>query len=544
MDDIRNGHNGNGHNGNGNGNGNGHAVSEGPRSISSRLRDLVAVGFRRRVLMRRAFLVSLMGCLLAVMIFGIQYQSEVEIMVKRDTRVEPSATPDDSPRPIAAGDSNQTTLEINTEQELFLQWDVLAKVVDDCPVLWQGHDKPWTPLVRAVKRAIPGYEQKEIGDAAVKLSKALTISPIPTSGILQVQYSASDPIDSTCVMQSLTRNYMAKHLAINRPQTKLYDFFSQQTDMYQKRLQNAEAKLLELARKQDLASAGLQRDQAVQQESNFLATLRTTEATIAQTKEQIRQLESAKATTDPRVSTVQRRSDNAALLSTLKSSLNQLELQRSDYLSKYDPSYRLVQQVEQQIAETKTAIAAQEQGQLRDDTTDRNPVYAWADSDLAKAQASLPSLEAQRNANAQNVAKYTKEALAYNEGEVAVSDLMREVKAEEQNYLLYLGKREQARISDKLDEERVLNVVVAEPPTLPAVPTYSPLLLIVVCFILAGLVAVGSALTADYLDSSFRTPDEVREVLRIPVFASIPVSDSATGNGHDVSVGSIPRNGH
>jgi len=156
----------------------------------------------------------------------------------------------------------------------------------------------------------------------------------------------------------------------------------------------------------------------------------------------------------------------------------------------------------------------------------------------------LPSLEAQRAANAQNVAKYNREALAYNEGEITSSDIMREVKAEEQNYLLYLGKRETARISDKLDEDRVLNVVVAEPPTLPAVPTYSPLLLIIVSFLLAGLVAVGSALTADYLDSSFRTPDEVKEVLRIPVFASIPVSDSATGNGHDVSVGSTPRNGH
>jgi len=85
---------------------------------------------------------------------------------------------------------------------------------------------------------------------------------------------------------------------------------------------------------------------------------------------------------------------------------------------------------------------------------------------------------------------------------------------------------------------------VAEPPTLPTVPTYSPVLLIIVSFLLAGLVSVGSALTADYLDSSFRTPDEVKEVLRIPVFASIPVSDSATGNGRDVSVGSSPRNGH
>ena len=239
-----------------------------------------------------------------------------------------------------------------------------------------------------------------------------------------------------------------------------------------------------------------------------------------------------------------RTTDNAALLSNLKSTLNTLELQRTGLMAKYDPSYRLVQEVEQQIAETKAAIVAQEKGQLKDDTTDRNPVYAWADQELTKAKAALPPLQAQKDANAVNVATYNREALAYNEGEIKSSDLMREVKAEEQNYLLYLGKREQTRISDKLDEERVLNVVLAEPPTIPLVPTYSPLLLVIVSFLLAGLVSVGTALTADYLDSSFRTPDEVKEILRIPVFASIPVSKPAAGNGHDVPAGSVPKNGH
>jgi capsular polysaccharide biosynthesis protein len=70
------------------------------------------------------------------------------------------------------------------------------------------------------------------------------------------------------------------------------------------------------------------------------------------------------------------------------------------------------------------------------------------------------------------------------------------------------------------------------------------LLLILVSFILAGLVGVGAALTADYLDSSFRTPDEVKEILRIPVFASIPVSEPSKGNGHEVKSGSVPKNGN
>ncbi len=46
-------------------------------------------------------------------------------------------------------------------------------------------------------------------------------------------------------------------------------------------------------------------------------------------------------------------------------------------------------------------------------------------------------------------------------------DLQREVKAAEENYLLYLQKREEARIADALDKSHILNVAIAEPPNGP-----------------------------------------------------------------------------
>src|SRR6202158_1336276 len=190
MDDIRSG-NGNGYN-----NGN-----EGLKSLSSKMRDLIAVGFRRRVILRRAFFLSLLGALIAVMVFGIHYQSEMEILVKRDARVDPAVTPDASPRADASGDSNVTTMDLNTEMEFMLHWDILTEVVNQCPVLWEGHPHPWTPITKAIKSHIPGMNESEQGAAVVKLSKALTLTPVPSSGILQVQYSASDPNDSFCVTQ-------------------------------------------------------------------------------------------------------------------------------------------------------------------------------------------------------------------------------------------------------------------------------------------------------------------------------------------------------
>src|SRR5881392_3354721 len=118
------------------------------KSLPSTVRHLLAIGFRRRKIIRRAFLVSLVGALIAVWLFGIQYQSEVEVLVKHD-RVEPAITPDQNPR-VASGDSNTTTLAVNTEQLLLQSQDVLTKVVDACPLLVYGHPHLWTPATRSI----------------------------------------------------------------------------------------------------------------------------------------------------------------------------------------------------------------------------------------------------------------------------------------------------------------------------------------------------------------------------------------------------------
>src|SRR6202020_2865925 len=72
-------------------------------------------------------------------------------------------------------------------------------------------------------------------------------------------------------------------------------------------------------------------------------------------------------------------------------------------------------------------------------------------------------------------------------------DLIRTAKAEEDNYLLYLRKREEARIGDALDENRVLNVAIVEQPVASALPVHSVLLYFSLAFALAIAFSVATA---------------------------------------------------
>jgi capsular polysaccharide biosynthesis protein len=72
-----------------------------------------------------------------------------------------------------------------------------------------------------------------------------------------------------------------------------------------------------------------------------------------------------------------------------------------------------------------------------------------------------------------------------------------------------------------------VNVSVAQAADTPAIPAQSPLVVVVLGFFVALAVGVGAAFVAEYMDGSFRTPDEVREFLDLPVIASVPKDGEA-----------------
>ncbi|HZQ69652.1 MAG TPA: hypothetical protein VFA68_14105 [Terriglobales bacterium] len=509
---------------------------ESSKTISSTIKQFLAIGFRHKELVRAAFLWSTLAALVVVYLFGLTWESDFEILVRHD-RVSPAVTPDDNPRPQLPTDSTATTIDITNESELLQSTDLLRKVVDNCPMLVWGEPKWYSPYIRKVTGIIPGYNESRYPKALQKLASAISPNVVSSTGLMQVQYTSNDPVQSQCVTNNLTKFYMEKHLAVNRL-PRVFDFFAEQTEASRKKLVDAEAALLNFAKTQDAVSATNQVNIAVDKGSQFESDLHTVQKGIDATNKRLAELNELLAQVPERQHTQVRKFDNAELIATLKQTLNTLQLERVNLIAKYDPSYRLVQEVDQKIAETKLALDNEKNKPLTDDTTDQNQVHQWVESQIAQARADLASYQAQAVADRRIVKAYHDAAVSFDQKGITQDDLTREVKAAESNYLLYLGKREQARIQDMLDERRVLNVVIAEPPTNPEQTLYSPVLLVALALIFGTFVAAGAALVADYLDPSFRTPDEVRDFLDVPVFASIPE------NGFEVPVSSAPRNGH
>jgi uncharacterized protein involved in exopolysaccharide biosynthesis len=100
-------------------------------------------------------------------------------------------------------------------------------------------------------------------------------------------------------------------------------------------------------------------------------------------------------------------------------------------------------------------------------------------------------------------------------------DLVRDAKAAENNYLLYLAKREQELTTDALDRTRIANVAIAVPPAIPVLPVFSWPVIILIASGAAMFLSFGIAYLVDYTDSSFHSPAQVIDMMGIPVVIAV-----------------------
>ena len=507
------------------------------RPPAATVRDFIAVVFRHRRLVTLSFLGIFLTVAVAALVLPDYYEANMEILVNRD-RVDPAVSPQaGSPPQFASGVTEE---ELNSELELLQSQDVLEKIVRDCNLakpglidLLMARLSPSLSAEAANQAARP--DPRFVAKATRKLAKQLDVELVKRSNVITLAYASPDPQLAARVLNELAKLYLDKHAAVTRP-SGTTDFFRQEADQYRKGLQDAEARLVAFTNEQGVVDGQIEKELALRKLNQFDVELRTTEAGIAETGKRIRTLETEAKSRPSRITTQVKTGDNPQLLQQLTSTLLDLELKRTELLSKYDPSYRPVQEVEHKIAETRAAIAQAEKSPVKEETTDVDPTQTFIATELAKANADMAGLQARAAATAVAVRAYQQNARWLDQKQVAQHDLLRNVKEAEDNYLLYLHKREDARISDALDSRRIVNVSIAQAATVPVLPVWPKWLIVFLGGIMATVASVGLAFGAEYLDPTFRTPQEVQSSLEIPVLAALPKAGSGNGHAKDIRV--------
>ncbi len=199
----------------------------------------------------------------------------------------------------------------------------------------------------------------------------------------------------------------------------------------------------------------------------------------------------------------------SALIQQLEQRLSQLGDEIADARSTFGPKHPKVQRLERQIQEIKSQLDREKQQVA-------NRIESEYQAALKREQLLRKALEAQKA-----------EANILNSKLVEYSLLKREYETNQQLYEGLLERLKEAGISSGLRSSNIHIVDRARPPLSPVRPRKS---LNILLSLVVGLVVGGVlALFNEYLDNSVKVPEEVEQLVNLPVLGIIPAVSSVNG---------------
>jgi uncharacterized protein involved in exopolysaccharide biosynthesis len=407
---------------------------------SPTMRDVMAVLFRQR---RRA-MACFVGVLALTALYWVvtpAYEAQMTILLRRE-RVDPAVTAE-AKEPVQLARVEVSEEDLNSEVALLQDESLLRKVVEANGLERRG----------LLSRMGLGADDQahRIARGVKTLSQRVRVEPVRKTNLITVRYDAGDPARAAAVLNSLANLYVEMHAEVHRPSGQ-FPFFAQQSAESRERLAVAENKLMEFTQNEGVVAGAVERDAALQRASELESGYRQTRVARAETERRIAALKTTLASLPARSTTTIKAADNPELFQVMKGRLLELRLKRTELLKLYEPSYRLVREVDEQIEQARAAIAAETESPLREETTEKDPHYEWAKSELEKAQVEDGALQARESRTEWELSQSWARAQRLGESAIRQDDLLRNVKTAEETYLLYARKSEEARIGDALDE--------------------------------------------------------------------------------------------
>lgn len=374
---------------------------------------------------------------------------------------------------------------------------------------------------RVIQSLHPGLSDSETDRRLLAFNKNLSVLPVPKATLISVVYSAPSVQEANTTLATLSRMYLADRARI-RGSDGAYAFFDQQASRYYQKLQQDQAALAEFNRKYQVTSMSEEKDVIVHKLSDARANVYEIEASAREGDKQIQAMVSARASLPTRITTQRRDLPDQMVAERLNASLVDLQNKRVELLTKFHPDDRHVQELDEQIGNTKNALQRAQQSKSTEEQTDLNPIRQNVEADLERLQFKTAGLHARHRSLATQVNEYEAKLQQLNEITAEYEDLTRRVKEDESGYDLYFKRREDARINRNLDSEKIANVRQIEDPAVVPQSKNQRLLSMACVYMVGILVIAGGGIVTGLWSPRFHSPWELENSIGAPVLATVP----------------------
>lgn len=477
-----------------------------PGSGSFAVRAFLYAVFKHRRLVLGIFLVVFLASAIAAMLRESSWRATSRVLVKVGETVQlaPAETPSKSiGLPL-------TTEVINTEAELVKSREVMEE---------------------AIKRLnITPEEGTDMDEFLEGLRRGLTVQPTPSSNILQISFVGRFPDKVAKMVNAVTEVYIEKHNKAYQA-SGVHSFYQEQLVMLERRMKDTQRKLRRYLKHEHIVDVEQElhilNQEAIEQDKG----LTTHRGKIKGVDRKIKSLDAAIQGT-PLTETHTEEYVANPTVQTYKDKLTSLQIELAQVQQQFMPDDRHVRDKEQQLAEIQAKLK-QEQGRvLSKQTVQQNEMRKDLEKNVQALRTLHEDLIAREPGLVERLDRTKSRVNELRDKRFVVANLKQDADEAAYAFDLYRKKGEEARITEAMKTQSMVNVTVIEKAVAPIVPENSKLLPAILGIIGGIGLAASMAVIVEYLNRRLRFEEEVEKYLELPVLAVIPdletTSDIAT----------------
>jgi polysaccharide biosynthesis protein PslE len=469
-------------------------MNEQPLTIPISLTDVGRVLLARQFLVFAIFaLVVVVGTLVTLQM-PPRYQSTMKILITSD-RLDPQVSSSDKTNDMLRGELTEE--DFNSELEILQSRAVLEATARqlglDNPSVDAEKPGKFGEWYRAWHKQAPASSFER---AVTHMSESLEAVPIKKSRIVQVTYQDESPERAAQVLQTLYQKYAEHHLRMNQNQ-KAAEVFRTQSDEFNRKLKAATDALKRFDLAHGFAGSPAQRELLLQQFYMLQQQLNSTRTEKLETQQRLTTLKSQLAVTPERIESEVRTKYTGAR-DRIKDEILVLEMQSAQLRQKYQSTHRLVKETEERLAQARKLLEREEQTPPQEKATMPNDIHRRLTTDSMTAQSNLAALNEREQRLATLTKQYHAQIATFDVKSLERTELERTRSIQEEAYLLYSKKAQEAEISNVMNQAQIANISLAQPATINHKPVSpKPLLNVAVLAVVGLLAGIATVLTLE-----------------------------------------------
>lgn len=374
-------------------------------------------------------------------------------------------------------------------------------------------------IVESVLTRLGWYTPVSPEDVAL-WQKSLSVQQVQGTNVAKLSVESDNAERSAAFLNALIEVFREHSQKMNQESARAArEFVAQQLSISEQALRKAEDALLQYKKSsmvvEPTEETKAQIDKIAEIEKELAAAQVELNAAMAERQEIERNLRSADPTLVTSTTLV-----NNPLVQQYKIRLSDLETELAGARERYTDNHPAVISLKAQIADVKAKLAQEVENVVGSQTSSLNPIYQALRTQLVENESRIVGLEAKQAALHGMLLDAEAKLAAIPEKEMDVARLMREQRVDEEIYVMLRTKYEEMRITEAM---KVSDVYVIDSAVVPEKPIKPRKLLNTAIAAFLGLfVAVGVAFVMEYVDTSFKTQEEVERLLELPVLGVVP----------------------